>query len=73
MYQADGNYTHYLYYQNETGPREPTGLLCLNAASQETRRVVLHNAMKNGEFLAPVPRPVVSMKDLRNYLKACGR
>jgi hypothetical protein len=72
MYISDGKPTHYIYYQNETGPREPTGLLCLGTASEVTRRMLINNAMKNGEFVAPLPRPVTSMKDLRNHLKGCG-
>lgn len=70
MYHSDGKYTHYLYYPLPDGHREPTGLLCLGAASEQIRRTVLHNAVKNGEYLAPLPRPVLSMVDLRNHLKA---
>ena len=73
MYVSDGTRTHYLYYTNESGLREPTGLLCLGAASQKTRRAVLHNAMKNGESLAPLPSNVSDMKALREFLKKQGR
>lgn len=62
--------THYSYLSGPNFIREPTGLLDLSSASEETRRKVVHSLIANGELLSLLPNDhVQDMVSLRAALK----
>lgn len=64
--------THYSYLSGPGFMREPTGILDLGSASEETRRKVIHTLIRNGELLAILPKseiPIQDMVSLREALK----
>ena len=69
--KSEKTFTHYAYLVSPVGvSREPTGMMDLSAASEDTRRGVIHGLIQNGELLATLPFPEIkNMRQLRGALK----
>lgn len=68
--EPKGTFSHYAYLSGPQGLKEPTALFDLRAASNDTRRNLIHGLIKNGELLATCPFgcEIQNMRQLRNAL-----
>lgn len=63
-------HSHYTYLSGPGGMREPTSMMNLSSACQETRRQLVHNVLRNGELLAKLPTGVKDLPTLAAYCAA---